>query len=246
MYDEENSKAMIRTRRTINVRLRKDPYYTAPLEILDIPPSPIYEVPSTNSPYFTGEDGVPGFTPVLTEEGELTDGNLMYDYESNMLVKRQYSCVVCPAGPQAPMVYQELMDFRISVQSVQWVTEELKARKEKLVNLSVFQKFKINRLLQGIPGESAIMIVDLPGPKGLKGQIGAPGLMGLKGEDYVGYTIAPPGQVGVTGEAGKNGLDGAFGLQGPPGEQGIPGIDSGYCRQAKKNDEFPKRSKNKL
>ena len=39
--------------------------------------------------------------------------------------------------------------------------------------------------------------------------------MGLKGEDYVGYTIAPPGQVGVMGEAGKNGLDGAFGLQGP-------------------------------
>ena len=47
-----------------------------------------------------GEDGVPGFNPVLTEEGELTDGDLMYDYESNMLVKRQYSCISCPAGPQ--------------------------------------------------------------------------------------------------------------------------------------------------
>ena len=57
-----------------------------------------------------GEDGVPGFAPVLTDEGELTDGNLMYDYESNMLVKRQYpSCIACPAGPQGR---QKLAEFR--------------------------------------------------------------------------------------------------------------------------------------
>ena len=39
--------------------------------------------------------------------------------------------------------------------------------------------------------------------------------MGLNGEDYVGYAIASPGQVGAMGKAGEDGLDGALGLQGP-------------------------------